>query len=303
MMEPSQLQSGEIIPTQAAPLRNLVVTMAVMCYLAALAIGALILINQAVESWCRGLSSEFTVQVQEMQNLDIEAEVAKAVALLQNTKGVAAAEALDRNAGLKLLEPWLGTQNVEELPIPRLIRVSINEQSPPDFKKLEQALKSNIKGSSLDTHRRWQAELIHMAHSLILLSALILFLICASAIAIVVFAARSVLDANRDVVEVLHLVGAKNGFIAHQIDKRFMVSGLTSGLIGVGLAILTFLSLGLLGSGQTNAIASASLNLIFAPTNISLWNYGFLLSVPIAATAIALLSARLTLMRMLKNKL
>jgi cell division transport system permease protein len=300
-MDKSDLKAGPIIPPEAAPLRNLIVTMTVMCYLACLAIGALIMINRAVDGWTRGLSSEVTVQIREMQNLDMASELAKAVALLQTTKGVTQVEALDRSAGLKLLEPWLGSANLEELPVPRLIRVTVDDQMPPDFVKLEQALKANLKGASLDTHRRWEAELTRMAHSLTVLSGLILALICVSAIAMVVYAARSVLDANREVVDVLHLVGAKDSFIARQIDKRFMVSGLSAGLIGVGLAIATFLVLGLSSNSENNAVAAASYSLVFAPAGSSLWTYGLILLVPISATAIALLSARLTLMRMLEN--
>jgi cell division transport system permease protein len=292
---------GPIIPSEAAPLRNLIVTMTVMCYLACLAIGALILINRAVDGWTRGLSREVTVQLRQIQKLDMESELQKAVALLQSTAGIMSAEPLAREAGLKLLEPWLGNTNLEELPIPRLIRVTIDENHQPDFVALDKNLRENIKGASLDTHRRWEAELTRMAHTLSLLSYVILALICASAIAMVIFAARSVLDANREVVDVLHLVGAKDGYIARQIDRRFMISGFTAGLMGIALALLTFLGLGLSGNVESNSVAAASYSLLFAPIGTSFWTYGALLVVPIVATSIALLSARLTLMRMLKS--
>lgn len=294
---------GHIIPPEAAPLRNLVVTMTVMCYLACLAIGALLLINRAVEDWTRGLSREVTVQLRQMQNHDIESDLQKAVGLLQSTLGVVSAEALSRQAGLKLLEPWLGSTNLEELPIPRLIRVMIDENAPPDFAALDKILKDSIAGASLDTHRRWQAELSRMAYTLSLLSYLILALISASAVAMVVFAARSVLDANREVVDVLHLVGARDSYITRQIDRRFMTTGLSAGFIGLALALLTFAALSFSGSAQTNAVAAASFTLIFSPGSGRLWTYGALLFVPLAATCIAVLSARLTLMRMLEKPL
>jgi cell division transport system permease protein len=292
---------GPIIPSEAAPLRNLIVTMTVMCYLACLAIGALVLINRAVDGWTRGLSREVTVQLRQIQKLDMESELQKAVVLLRSTAGVISAEPLPREAGLKLLEPWLGNTNLEELPIPRLIRVTIDENHQPDFVALDTNLKENIKGASLDTHRRWEAELTRMAHTLSLLSYVILALISTSAIAMVIFAARSVLDANHEVVDVLHLVGAKDGYIARQIDRRFMISGLTAGLMGIALALLTFLGLGLSGSVESNSVAAASYSLIFAPAGTSFWTFGALLVVPLVATSIALLSARLTLMRMLKS--
>jgi cell division transport system permease protein len=294
-------KSGPIIPREAAPLRNLVVTMTVMCYLACLAIGALILINRAVDGWTRGLSREVTVQLRQIQKVDMESELQKAVGLLQSSPGIVSAEALSREAGLKLLEPWLGSTNLEELPVPRLIRVTIDENNQPDFAALDKTIKSNIQGASLDTHRRWEAELTRMAHTLSLLSYLILALIGASAIAMVIFAARSVLDANREVVDVLHLVGAKDGYIARQIDRRFMITGFTAGFFGIALALVTFLALGLSGNVESNSVAAASYSLIFAPAGSSLLTYGSLLFVPVAATAIALLSARLTLIRMLKS--
>ena len=294
---------GPIIPARAGSLKSLTVTMAVMCYLACLAIGALILINRAVDNWTSGLAREVTVQVRQLQNVGIEAELAKADTLLKEFSGVMRTDILDRDAGAKLLEPWLGKQNLDELPIPRLIRVVVDEKSPPDYEALGAALKKKVKGASLDTHRRWQAELTRMARALSLLSYAVLLLICVSAIAIVIFATRTVLDANRPVVDVLHLVGAKDNYISHQIDNRFLKTGLWAGLIGVILGLITFLLLGLTGAEGGGGVADASRSLLFAPLPVSMWSYAILLMVPVAATLICLITSRITLIRMLRNVL
>ena len=294
---------GHIIPPEAAPLKALTVTMTVMCYLACLAIGALILINRAVDSWTSGLSREVTVQVRLLQNSDIDKELANAKALLETTQGVLGVDVLDRGAGAKLLEPWLGPNNLDDLPIPRLIRVTIDEKAPPDFVALEADLKRSVKGASLDTHRRWEAELTRMASALSTLSYAILALICISTIAMVIFATRTVLDANRHVVDVLHLVGAKDGYIARQIDSRFLKTGLMAGLFGAVLGILTFFLLGLTGIAGGGGFADASRGLLFAPPTIAVWSYGALLSVPVIATLICLITSRMALMRMLGSVL
>jgi cell division transport system permease protein len=101
----------------------------------------------------------------------------------------------------------------------------------------------------------------------------------------------------------LHLVGAKDSYIATQIDRRFLSTGLISGCAGVGLAIATFFVLGLSGNSADNGVAQASYSLLFAPGNARFWTYGILALVPLAATAIAVISAKLTLMRMLKSAL
>lgn len=294
---------GSVIPAGAGSVKSLTVTMAVMCYLACLAIGALVLINRAVDSWTSGLSREVTVQVRIVRDADIDQELRKAEELLRTFPGIVSFETLDRDAGAKLLEPWLGNKNLGELPIPRLIRVIVDESAPPDFDRLDQALRRQVKGASLDTHRRWQAELTQMARALSTLSYAVLLLICLSAIAMVIFATRTVLEANRQVVDVLHLVGAKDGYIARQIDRRFLRTGLWAGLIGVALGILTFFLLGLTGPAGGGGVADASRSLLFAPPASLAWSYGLLLAVPPVATLICLITSRMTLIRMLREVL
>ena len=301
MTEAPHRPQGPIIPAQAGSLKSLTVTMAVMCYLACLAIGSLILINRAVDSWTSGLSREVTVQVRQVKDVAIEKEIATATDLLKDFPGIARVEVLDRKAGAKLLEPWLGTQNLDELPIPRLIRVIVDERDPPNLEKLAADLKSAVKGVNLDTHQRWQTELTRMAGSLSLLSYAVLLLICLSAVTMVIFGTRTVLDANREVVDVLHLVGAKDSYISRQIDGRFLKTGLWAGIIGVILGLVTFFLLGLVGPQGSGGIADASRSLLFAPAGLALRSYALLLAVPVVATLIALVTSRLTLTRMLRN--
>ena len=138
-----------------------------------------------------------------------------------------------------------------------------------------------------------------MARALTILSYAILFLICVSAIAIVVFAARAVLQANRPIVELLHLVGARNSYIARQIDGRFLRTGLFSGLTGVIMGLLTFLLMGMSGLQGSDSFAAASRSLLFSAPDIAIWSYGALFAVPVAATLICLITSRVTLMRRL----
>lgn len=295
---------GPIIPPEAAPLKTLTVTMAIMCYLACLAIGALILINRAVDAWTGGLQSEVTVQIKQMSEAEIGGEIARAEALLKSTPGVTSVTVLDREAAAKLLEPWLGPVKIlDELPIPRLIRVGIDPAAPPDFTALNENLLQQVKGASLDTHKRWQAELTRMAGVLKYLSYAVLVLIAISAVAIVIFASRTVVDANHGVIDVLHLVGARDGFIARQVHGRFLKTGLLAGCTGMLAGLMTFLLLGFSSSGPgSGGIAEASRGLLFAPLGISWKSYALLLAVPVIATLISVLTARMTLMRILRGE-
>ncbi|NMD06690.1 MAG: ABC transporter permease [Phyllobacteriaceae bacterium] len=292
---------GLIIPKEAASLRTLTATMAVMCYLACLAIGALILINQAVDNWSRGLSGEVTVQVREIEARDIDVDVAAVLALLRDTAGVISADDLGRAAAEKLLEPWLGTEGLDALPVPRILRVTVQPDTPPDYEDLAQKLAAVAPGASLDTHRRWEDQLTRMAGTLMLVSALILLLISGSAVAMVIFATRAVLDANRQTVDVLHLVGAEDGYIARAINRRFLATGLWAGGLGVLLALATFLLLGYAGLPQADGLASASRSLFYLPGTKWWLTPLALLAVPAVATLLALITSRITLLRMLRT--
>ena len=68
----------------------------------------------------------------------------------------------------------------------------------------------------------------------------ILILMIAATVLSVTFATRGAMATNKPVIEVLHFVGAKNGFIAGHFQRHFLLLGLQGGAIGGGAAILLF---------------------------------------------------------------
>jgi cell division transport system permease protein len=292
---------GSIIPKSAAPLRSLIAVMTVMCFLAVLAVGAMVLINRAVAQWASGLSSEVTVQVPQLSTRDMEVDLKALTQSLDQTAGVKSIIVLDRSEGEKLLIPWIGADGLDSLPIPRLLRVVIDDKNPPDFVALDESLRAVVPTARLDTHRRWETELRRMAGTLTLLSSLILGLISLSAVAMVVFAARAVLEANRSIVDVLHIAGAEDDFIANAINRRFVAAGALSGLLGLLGGLLTFFFLGHWRVAENNGVAAAARGLFYLPQDSDWRSMLWFLLVPIIATVIALVTSRLTLMRMLRE--
>jgi cell division transport system permease protein len=290
---------GSIVPKAAATLRSLTAVMSVMCFLAVLAVGAMLLINRAVAQWASGLASEATVQVPQLTTRDMEQDLSDLKAILEKTKGVVSISILDRREGEKLVAPWIGETGLDTLPIPRLIRVVVDEKSPPDYVQLDEALRAAVPPARIDTHRRWEAELKRMAGTLTMLSSLILLLISGSTVAMVIFAARAVLDANRDVVEVLHIAGADDAFIANEINRQFITTGLLAGVFGLALGLLTFAALGWWRVSDNAGVSSAARGLFYLPLDGDWRSLLWFVLVPLATTVIALLTSRLTLMRML----
>jgi cell division transport system permease protein len=291
-----------IISAKAQPMRTLTLAMAVMCYLATLALGALMLIEAAVSQWVSGMASEATVQVRQLSDSDLDAEMQKALAILTSTPGISGARALGPEDVNALLEPWLGASPaVAELPLPRLISVSLDAQAPPDLLGLEKRLAADVKGASLDTHLLWQSQFTRAASTLRRLSLGILALIALSATALVIFATRSVLDANRGVIEVLHLVGADDGFIARAVKARFLRSSFIAGLAGTFGGLLTFAALGLVGERGDAGLSAATADLLMAAPSVAAATYAVFLIVPVAATLLSMVTAHLAVLRQLQD--
>ncbi len=292
---------GSIIPSSAAPLRTLTAVMAVMCFLAVLAVGAMELINRAVAQWASGLASEVTVQLPQLSTRDMDKDLTALTQVIAGIEGVKGVTILDRAEGEKLLAPWIGTEGLDALPIPRLIRVVVDDKRQPDFLVMEQTLQEAVPTARLDTHRRWEAELRRMASTLTWLSSLILVLISLSAVAMVIFASRAVLEANRETVDVLHIAGADDGFIAGEINRRFIATGLWAGLIGLAAGMAMFFVLGHWDVAENNGVASAARALFYLPQEKDWSSLAWFLLVPVGATVIALVTSRITLRRMLRE--
>lgn len=291
-----------VVPRTHAPLRTLIIAMSVMCFLSTLAVGTLLLIERAVDRWTSQISGEATVQILPGSGIDADAEAQKAKALLEGFSGIASVRLLDAADAADLLEPWLGrTSILDELPIPRLLAITIDRNNPPDFAALDERLGSEIKGASLDTHRRWQDELTAMAATLKWLSVTVLLIISGAAVALVVYATRTALEANRETIEVLYLVGAEDKFIASQIERRFLRAGLRAGLIGMigGLAVFALFILSSL-VGTPSGIETEIRDLLLNTDGKSISGYALFLLVPILATLISLMTARLATARILK---
>src|SRR5688572_19794419 len=97
------------LPLDADPAtRFLPWLIAIMVYLAALALAVMLVLWSGVERWTGGLAGALTVQVVPRAGGDDDRRVAAAVAVLRETPGITAAEPLPRDKAAALVEPWLG---------------------------------------------------------------------------------------------------------------------------------------------------------------------------------------------------
>ena len=233
--------TAPIVPDRSIAGRSLMAVVAIMTFLAALTAGSVQLIATAANEWGAEVSREVTIQVRPIEGRDIEQDVARAVSTARATDGIAAVEAYSREETERMLVPWLGEGlNLQDLPIPRLVVVKIMPGASPDFTALRKALATQVEGATLDDHRFWVHRLSAMANTMVLAGLAILTLMIIATALSVVFATRGAMAGNRDVVEVLHFVGAHDSFIANEFQHHFLWLGLKGGIIGGGAAALTF---------------------------------------------------------------
>lgn len=242
--EPRALkQNLPLVPADSIAGRALVTVIAIMTFLAALAAGAAFLVSDASHGWSDAIAREMTIQVRPAPGRDIEDDVAKAAALPRAAAGIAEVQVFTKEQSERLLEPWLGTGlALDELPIPRLIVVKLAPNGHPDLAALRMALAASLPSASLDDHRVWLDRLAAMAHTLVLVAALIFALVLTAMTLAVAFATSGAMADNREVVSVLHFVGARDRFVAREFQRHFQKLGLKGGIIGGGAACLTFLA-------------------------------------------------------------
>jgi cell division transport system permease protein len=271
---------------------------ALMVYLAGLALAGTLVLHDALQRWDQSLAGTLTVQVPPPESETTD-PLPAVLELLRGTPGVTSAEALSRAATAKLIEPWLGTTlTPDELALPRLIDLRINEAVPPDLAALKTRLAGTAPGAVLDDHHVWLDRLAALVLSIEATALAVVLLIGGAAVLTVVFTTRAGLAVHHAVIEVLHLIGARDGYIAGQFQRQALELGLRGGLAGLLLTVLTLIGIG--RASAATALFGERVRLLPA-LQLAPWHWLLLLALPFIAALIAMLTARLTVMRALKR--
>jgi cell division transport system permease protein len=202
----------------------------------------------------------------------------------------------------KLLEPWLGQGlTLDELPVPRLIVVKIGAGAAPDIPQLRAMLAEQVPGASLDDHRGWIERMRTMAGSVVAAGVGVLILMFAATMLSVTFATRGAMATNKPVIEVLHFVGAKNGFIAGHFQRHFLLLGLEGGGIGGGAAIALFALAGTVSRWFTGSAGAEQAAALFGSFSIGLSGYAAVLAQVVLIALVTALTSRHTVNRTLET--
>jgi len=289
--DPQRWRPAPFLPEAEARDGTLIFVVAVLCFLACLTAMGVIAADRAAAGWTGQLTGEATVIVRPKGGETPDAAAARAAEALAGTAGVTEARALEPAKAYDLIRPWLGdVTDIEDLPVPRLVAVTLDGRHPADAAKLRAALQSQNVDATVDDHSVWIKDIRRAGGVVKVLGTCVFLLIAAAAAAVVAFATRAGLAARRDVVEVLHLAGAEDGAIARLFQARFARVAAQAGLIGAGAAAVVGAVLRIAGGGGglTPALPVAWIDLLAV------------IPCPLLAATVAAIAAQVTATRLIR---
>lgn len=291
-----------LVPRQSIAGRALVAVVAIMTFLASLTMGGVILIGGSASAWESDLAREVTIQVVPAAGRDVEAVVEKAAAVARAFPGIGDVKPFSKAESAKLLEPWLGSGlTLDELPIPRLIVVKIAAGAAPDLAGLRAQLANDAPGAALDDHRGWIERMRAMSGTALGTGVAVLLLMLAATMLSVGFATRGAMATNKTVIEVLHFVGAKNGFIAGHFQRHFLMLGLQGGAIGGAAAMALFALLSLIASWFGASAAAQQSAALFGSFSIGYGGYIAVIGLIVLIALVTAWTSRHTVNRTLET--
>lgn len=282
-------RENSLLPLEDAREAALFFVVGALCFLAALAALSAKSTYGAARAWTAEVEGEYTVSLSGADAVAAD----EAARLLAGVEGVTAARAFSDAEISELLAPNFGESGLPaDLPVPRLIAVTAEEDAGP---AISRALLGAGYDAAVDSHTEWAGDVRRMLAISRMVALSIVALLAFTAIGVIAFATHAALLARRDIVDVLHVAGAKDRFIAGLFERRFWLLGLRAGTVGALVALASVAVLIALGrSGAERSGLLPQLSLDFPDLAV-------LVVTPVIAGLAARLAARITVMRSLKS--
>ena len=285
------MKSTPLLPHEDARETALFFVVCALCFLAALSALSARAAYSAAESWTSEVTGQITIRVE-----GGTPELDAAYKVTSNFPGIASARILTQDDAETLLSPWLGANGVPEgLPLPRLIAA----ESVAGAQEIGPALSARLKDAGLvvtvDDHVKWAEDVQIATRSARFVALGAVALLTATAVAVIAFATHAALLARKEIVDVLHLCGARDGFIAGLFERRFLGLGVQAGALGSGLAFCA-------AAFMLYAARQSPSHIWLLPQlSLSMVDGLILGLTPVIAGLVSMMAARLTVMRSLSQ--
>lgn len=215
-----------------------------MVFIGTLLCGGGLMTYNSIQSWHQDVAKSLTVQIDTydkkggFRNQEISSDIEKALSILRTTPGVLGASVIDDNQMADLMAPWIGADiNLDSLPLPKLIDVEIDVKNPPALEQLKSDLNSVVPYATMDSHRIWLADLIHLSHRIIQVVSFLLFLLIFTIVFTVAYTTRASLNVHESIISLVHMMGAKDIYITSKYASYNLKRAFLGGALGFIFAI------------------------------------------------------------------
>ncbi|HEX2113754.1 MAG TPA: hypothetical protein VHM01_05055, partial [Alphaproteobacteria bacterium] len=226
---------------------------AIMAFIAGLALTVALALSGMASRWSADLTGVLTVEIAVESPADPRSpdeRLDAVLAVLRATPGIERATPVPNDRLAAMVEPWLGKAAASgELPLPRIIDVQLAAPGI-DLAALGAQLAAAAPDTTVDDHRRWLGGLLRFARNVVTVALALVVLVSLAASGTVAFATRAGLAAHHEAIELLHLMGAHDAYIARQFARLVLLRSIAGAFGGMVVALLVFYGLAL--SAQTN---------------------------------------------------
>jgi len=223
-----------------------------MMYLAVLALAASFALSAMTARWSTGLENSVTIEIPAesadgsiMSHEEIKTLTTQVAGMLENNVAVKDVHILSDEELIELVQPWLGADLLlNNIPVPGLISVTLtnNEDGTPAF--IEKRVQEIAPRGRVDTHEAWLKDLLRFTGALQMAAALLTIVIGATTATAVAGAVRARMAVHNEEVQLLHLMGAADRYIARQFQRHSLILSMQGGAAGMVAGILTLLLIG-----------------------------------------------------------
>ena len=293
----SGMSEAELVPKArlAGPMPWVI---AIMVALTVVATAAGLALSNIAGNAADELSGGVTIQIVEANPTTRLQQAEAAVARLNRTPRVEAATIVSEDEVERLIEPWLsGLSGVQQdIPVPALIDVRMRDPVTGEtLGALRRLVREVAPAARVDAQSTWLGPVFATIDSLRLLSFALVGMLAAALAASVLLAVRNALGSNRDTIEIVHLLGGTDHQIARVFQRSVGFDAAGGGTIGLGLGLIAVLLLGRQFAGLGAGLVSGGA--------LGWIDWVLLALVPLAGVALAMITARLTVLRALREML
>ncbi len=271
---------------------------AIMVALTVIAAAAGLALSNVGASASADLSGGITVQIVEAASGPRAAQAQAALAALRAMPDVVSARIVPAQELDALIEPWLGSGQIdaEAVPVPALIDARLNTRlTVQRLDRMRYDVRAVARAARIDAQSGWLQPVFGAIASLQWLVLALIGLLAVATAAAVLLAARSALGANRDTIEIVHLLGGTDTQIARVFQKSIGIDAAGGGVIGFGMAIAAIFLLGRQLAGLGAGLVSGGA--------LGWTDWLALAMVPLAGTALAMITARYSVLHALRRML